>query len=435
MSRKWLILPIVSFIILAAHNLRIGSVNLALLWLCFVSLLFVKNSWVKYILTLSLLIGSVLWIKISLTLIQFRLIFNLPWIRLSLILGGVLIILLISIFIILAKGDLLFPRKKSSSHFQLASFLLSFILLSLAEYKTSFPILLGNRFSLPLGFIEIFILSTYSAWLTGKFLEPHKNKQLRPKIWLLFSCVFFAQLIFGLLGIQQMLMTGKLHLPIPALIVAGPIYRGNGFFMLILFISTIFLVGPAWCSYLCYIGAWDDFVSRQASTIKPLSKKTKWFQFINLILVIVVAYLLHLFNISWQIATFLAIIFGIIGLIIMIYFSKQRGQMVHCTTFCPIGFLSNILGKISPWRLKINPNLCSQCKKCISVCRYNALDLSKLTKGTPNISCTLCGDCIDECKSKAINLYLLNLNPSLSQKIFFTVISSIHAIFLGVARI
>ena len=45
-------------------------------------------------------------------------------------------------------------------------------------------------------------------------------------------------------------MTGKLHLPVPALIVAGPVYRGSVGFMLILFLCTILLVGPAWCSHL-----------------------------------------------------------------------------------------------------------------------------------------------------------------------------------------
>ena len=34
--------------------------------------------------------------------------------------------------------------------------------------------------------------------------------------------------------------------PIPAMILAGPLYRGEGFFMPLLFLSTIFFVGPAW---------------------------------------------------------------------------------------------------------------------------------------------------------------------------------------------
>ncbi len=76
-----------------------------------------------------------------------------------------------------------------------------------------------------------------------------------------FSMVFFAQLLLGLAGIEKLLMTGKLHLPVPALIIAGPLFRGEGVFMLILFAATVLLVGPAWCSYLCYIGAWDNYAA------------------------------------------------------------------------------------------------------------------------------------------------------------------------------
>ena len=54
---------------------------------------------------------------------------------------------------------------------------------------------------------------------------------------------------------------GEMHLPVPALILAGPLYRGEGFFMLFLFLSTVLIVGPAWCSWLCYVGAWDNVSS------------------------------------------------------------------------------------------------------------------------------------------------------------------------------
>jgi len=75
-------------------------------------------------------------------------------------------------------------------------------------------------------------------------------------------------LITGLLGAERLLMTGKLHLPVPALVLAGPLYRGEGFFMLILivFLVTVMFVGPAWCSWLCYVGAWDNLA---ASSRRP----------------------------------------------------------------------------------------------------------------------------------------------------------------------
>jgi len=54
-------------------------------------------------------------------------------------------------------------------------------------------------------------------------------------------------------------MTGKLHLPTPSMILAGPAYRREIGFMTWLFLSTIILNGPAWCSHLCYMVSLDYF--------------------------------------------------------------------------------------------------------------------------------------------------------------------------------
>ena len=73
--------------------------------------------------------------------------------------------------------------------------------------------------------------------------------------------MFFAQFVFGVAGVERLLMTGQLHVPVPAVVVAGPLYRGEGLFMPILFAATLLLVGPAWCSYLCYVGSWDGLAA------------------------------------------------------------------------------------------------------------------------------------------------------------------------------
>lgn len=71
-------------------------------------------------------------------------------------------------------------------------------------------------------------------------------------------------------------MGGKLHLPIPAMILSGPLYRAELSFMNILFISTIVLSGPAWCSYLCYFGASDNYsVAAKSRAIKTLKTKSQ----------------------------------------------------------------------------------------------------------------------------------------------------------------
>ena len=43
--------------------------------------------------------------------------------------------------------------------------------------------------------------------------------------------VFFSQLALGLVGFSRFLMTGALHVPVPAVIVAGPLSAGGGLYV------------------------------------------------------------------------------------------------------------------------------------------------------------------------------------------------------------
>jgi len=63
---------------------------------------------------------------------------------------------------------------------------------------------------------------------------------------LAFSIVFFSKFILGVIGIEKLLMTGRLRMPVPASVIAGPNYRGVRFFMPILFVSlhSVFLGLP-----------------------------------------------------------------------------------------------------------------------------------------------------------------------------------------------
>ncbi|MBK8805601.1 MAG: hypothetical protein IPO21_02680 [Bacteroidales bacterium] len=127
----------------------------------------------------------------------------------------------------------------------IATFLFVFTILSFIQVKLEKPMLLAERFIEHAGWIEIFVISIYAAFIVSKMKDTAKAPIWRLRIWILFSIVFFLQLILGLLGVEQCLMKGieHLHLPIPALIVCGYIYRAEIGFMFIFFLSTILLSG------------------------------------------------------------------------------------------------------------------------------------------------------------------------------------------------
>jgi hypothetical protein len=181
-------------------------------------------------------------------------------------------------------------------------------------------------------------MAGYAAWITLKMQDPGKSARWRRITWSIFTVVFFGQLALGLAGYERFLMTGKLHLPIPLMILSGPIFRGSIGFMPILFLSTLLVSGPAWCSQLCYFGALDNLSADRKTDLKPISHKFR-FKHLLIVTVIIITILLRIFGIHDRITTVLAAGFGVIGLAIIILISRRKGKMVHCICWCPIGTL------------------------------------------------------------------------------------------------
>lgn len=307
-------------------------------------------------------------------------------------------------------------------------------MLIIVQIMVERPMLMVDRFFPGMGWIEIVALSLYAGFITPKILNPKTSIRWRTILWLTFSIIFFSQLTLGILGFEHFLMTGKLHLPIPALIIAGPVYRGEDFFMLILFTCTLLIIGPAWCSYFCYLGGWDFLASQQIKRPRSMPKWRQSLRLTLLVLVVTTAYFLRQSGISVSVAIWLAAAFGLVGISIMVFISRRQGNMVHCISYCPIGAVANVLGKISPFRLRINDS-CLICHKCSTVCRYDALRPEDLERNRPGMSCTLCGDCIGSCKHHFIQYTFPGMSPQMARRMFVVFVVSFHAVSIGIARI
>lgn len=434
-----LLLPILSSILLAAHFSRIQNDWLALFALLFPFILLIKRGWILRIYQVYMLAGGIIWIDRALYLRQLRLNNNEPWLRLAIILFGVALITVVSALILQKKKIHHIYTQDDSGEAKpyapsLVAFFLAGTLLTIIQLKMTPPILLLERFLPGAGMVEVILLALYAAWITEILLEAVKSSVIRSRIWILFSSVFFSQYILGLTGVEKCLMTGKLHLPIPALILGGPIFRGSGFFMPILFVSTVVLVGAAWCSFLCYIGSWDNLICRRSRSPKVLPEWWRFARILILILVVLLAYLFRLAGLSSAAATGLAILFGLGGIGVMICMSRRNGIMTHCTIYCPIGLVSDLAGRINPFRIRFTQG-CDECGACRLACRYHALTESDIGKRRPGISCTLCGDCLPSCGKGALEYKFLGLKPDTVRKVFIILVVSLHAVFLGIARI
>ncbi|MCG8699129.1 MAG: 4Fe-4S binding protein [Bacteroidales bacterium] len=293
--------------------------------------------------------------------------------------------------------------------------------------------LIFERFAKHLGWLEILIIAGYAAFVYHQMRDVKKAPLWRLRTWTLFSIVFFSQLILGLSGMDKFLMTGKLHLPVPAMIIAGPIYRGELSFMTFLFISTLLISGPAWCSHLCYFGAVDNIAATRPKKTSQLKNKIP-LKHTVLITIILVTILLRWFQITPYWATIAGGAFGIIGISIIVLFSSRYGKMSQCISYCPVGTLVTYLKHINPFKFVINDS-CTQCMACTPNCKYDALNQVNIRQLKPGLSCTYCGDCITSCHNQSLQYRLFKFSPSTSREIYLVVTITLHAVFLGLGRI
>jgi hypothetical protein len=397
-----------------------------------------RQGWVRLAAIAALIWGGYIWANVTVDFIGFRQAFDLPWQRLAFIMAGIIAFDALALLVLVSRTSReFFHKNNEQAVFRATIFILVVAGLAVIRLKVPFSILLADRYFSGWGWLEITLLGFYAQWIGGLMLTPKGHRMYRPRIWGFFSAIFFFQFFLGLLGMDSMLMTGTLHLPVPALIVAGPVFRGGGFFMPILFLVTLLLVGPAWCSHLCYIGAWDDAMSRLGKRPAPnaiLGRLSILGRTTTMALAIGMALLLRSVGMSGSSAILFAVGFGLFGVGIMVFISRKAGMMVHCTAFCPMGLVANLLGKISPWRIRIGTD-CDKCGACFTRCRYNALDEIRVGKGKPAISCTLCGDCVSACVHEHIGYHFPGLSSYNARALFIVIIVSLHAIFLGVARI
>ncbi len=308
------------------------------------------------------------------------------------------------------------------------------LLLIPVQLKMENPMLLLERFLPGGGWLEIAVIGFYGAMVAYHMQDPSKVQIWRRYTWLAFSLVFFSQLILGLFGFERFLMTGKLHLPIPMMILAGPIYRGQFSVMSILFVSTLVLSGPAWCSHLCYFGAIDSISSRGKTKRGPM--RNKWaLKSTVLLLVIVAALVLRWMKVPALSATLLALGFGLIGLGLVLLISRKEGRMVHCTAYCPIGTIVNLGRFINPMRLTIDQKSCTDCMACTSKCKYDALNPGDIAARKPGITCTLCGDCLSSCHSGSLQYKFPGLSSRGARNLYLLITISLHAATMALARI
>ena len=86
-----LIPALMSFLLMAAHFHRAGASLLVIMCIFSACLLFLNRPWCNRVVQLLLILSAIEWLRTLLHLVQLRQEAGLPWVRLAVILGGVLL--------------------------------------------------------------------------------------------------------------------------------------------------------------------------------------------------------------------------------------------------------------------------------------------------------------------------------------------------------
>lgn len=111
---------------------------------------------------------------------------------------------------------------------------------------------------------------------------------------------------------------------------------------------------------------------------------------------------------------------GVIFLVVLPWLTKKRA---FCGLICPFGAWQAFVGRLNPYRVRIQPEACVQCQLCVAACPTFAIDQDGLRQHRVSPSCNRCGECMDACPTGAIDYALvgqgrLGIPPRLPRALF-----------------
>ena len=102
-------------------------------------------------------------------------------------------------------------------------------------------------------------------------------------------------------------------------------------------------------------------------------------------------------------------VFPFLVLAVLLWLSFRHGRL-FCNTVCPVGTFLGLLSRVSLFRIKMDKVSCTQCGKCLAVCKSSCINMKKMEVDFSR--CVGCYNCLTVCPSVSI-LY----KPALSEKV------------------
>lgn len=98
--------------------------------------------------------------------------------------------------------------------------------------------------------------------------------------------------------------------------------------------------------------------------------------------------------------TFAATALSALLMVAVLMVAARSGRTI-CNSICPVGTTLSVVSRYAVWQMDIDTDLCTQCGKCVDVCKGSCINLTDhVVDGS---RCVMCMDCVDVCEDDAIN--------------------------------
>jgi len=204
---------------------------------------------------------------------------------------------------------------------------------------------------------------------------------------------------------------------LPTLFSSGeyiPKITPSAFILLIAVVILTFILGKAFCGYICPLGTIQSLMNKLARKLhikqikipEKLDKPLRLVKYFVLFLVVFLTYkagelIIRPYD-PW--AAFMHLTSGtevfeefLIGVIILIalLIASMFVERAFCRYLCPLGAALSITSRFRIFNIKRNPSSCINCKACTRNCPMGLDVLS--SDSVSKSECISCGECISTC--------------------------------------
>jgi len=255
----------------------------------------------------------------------------------------------------------------------------------------------------------------------------HKWRNIRWAILIFFNFLFFASFYFDIQILEGTLSGSRLlgfHLIDPLVtlqvILSSKIIMVN----LVIGVVTIILIylmfgGRSFCAWICPYHWLAELGEKIHQTLKKnkiiknhtFDRKIRYYFYgFFLVLALITGYIVfETINPVAIISRF--IVYGpslmLLWVMALLIFEILFSRRAWCRYFCPVGVSYQLIGLLSPLRIKWDKENCSNCKRCQSVCLVPHVLNDSVNQGVSDYvnasDCTRCGLCVDICDDEALS--------------------------------